>query len=159
MTRALLVVDHGSRVALANESVAAVAELVAQLGDYALVIGAHMELAAPSIPEAIDDAVQRGATDLTVVPFMLAPGRHATQDIPRIVAECAADHAGLVWRIAAPLGVHALLAQLVLARAHEATAQAAHDNASSVASHAPAPPATDPGTAALRTAGRDADPT
>ena len=116
MTRALLVVDHGSRVALANESVAAVAEQ----SDYPVVIGAHMELAAPSIADAVADAVQRGASHLTVVPFMLAPGRHATQDIPRLVAEAVAEHPGVSFRVAAPLGVHDLLAQLVIARAHEA---------------------------------------
>jgi sirohydrochlorin cobaltochelatase len=113
-------VDHGSRVALANESVSAVAELVDSLGGYDIVAGAHMELAAPSIPDAIADAVARGARDLTVVPFMLAPGRHATEDIPRIVAEAAEAHPGLTWRVGSPLGVHPLLARLVLTRAQEA---------------------------------------
>lgn len=122
MTRALLIVDHGSRVALANESVGAVATLVGRKGDYDVVIGAHMELAAPDIAEAVRDAVTRGATDLTVVPFMLAPGRHATEDIPRLVADAAAQHAGVTWRVTAPLGVHDLLAELVLVRASEARA-------------------------------------
>ncbi len=123
MARALLIVDHGSRVALANESVGAVAALVSQAGEYDIVLGAHMELAAPDIEAAVQDAVGRaghGALDLTVVPFMLAPGRHATEDIPRLVAAAAALHAEVTWRVTAPLGVHDLLAQLVLLRAREA---------------------------------------
>ena len=108
MSRALLIVDHGSRVAAANDSVGAVAALVAEQSDYPVVIGAHMELAAPSIADAVADAVQRGASHLTVVPFMLAPGRHATQDIPRLVAEAVAEHPGVSFRVAAPLGVHDL---------------------------------------------------
>jgi len=122
MARALLIVDHGSRVALANESVGAVASLVSAQGEYDIVIGAHMELAAPDIAEALSDAVGRGAVDVTVVPFMLAPGRHATEDIPRLVADAASQHAGVTWRVTAPLGVHHLLGQLVLERAREAQA-------------------------------------
>ena len=122
MARALLIVDHGSRVALANESVGAVAALVASKGEFDIVIGAHMELAAPDIATAVGEAVTRGALDLTVVPFMLAPGRHATEDIPRLVADAAAEHTGVSWRVTAPLGVHDLLAQLVVLRAREARA-------------------------------------
>lgn len=122
MARALLIVDHGSRVARANESVGAVAALVGSKREYDIVLGAHMELAAPDIAEAVRDAVSRGARDLTVVPFMLAPGRHATEDIPRMVADAAAQHEGVTWRVTAPLGVHELLAQLVLERAREASA-------------------------------------
>lgn len=121
MARALLIVDHGSRVALANESVGAVAALVGTKGEYDIVIGAHMELAGPDVAEAVRDAVTRGALDLTVVPFMLAPGKHATEDIPRLVADAAAQHPGVTWRVTAPLGVHELLAQLVLERAREAS--------------------------------------
>ncbi|MBK6575051.1 MAG: cobalamin biosynthesis protein CbiX [Sandaracinaceae bacterium] len=120
MVRALLIVDHGSRVAVANESVGAVATLLRTKGEYDIVLGAHMELAAPDIATALGDAVRQGAADVTVVPFMLAPGRHATEDIPRLVAEAASQHAGVTWRVTAPLGVHDLLAQLVLERAREA---------------------------------------
>ena len=119
LKRALLIVDHGSRVALANESVGELAELVARAGQYDLVLGAHMELAEPSIAQSVERCVAEGVQELTVVPYMLAPGRHAMEDIPRLVEEAAAAHPTLACRVSGPLGVHPLLAELVLVRAQE----------------------------------------
>ena len=46
--------------------------------------------------------------------------RLAPEDIPRLVKEAAARHEGVEIQFAAPLGVHALLAELVLLRVAEA---------------------------------------
>ena len=118
--RAILLVDHGSRVLAANAQLEEVARLVERTaGDGTLVRAAHMELAAPSIPDAIDALVGEGATEIVVVPYFLAPGRHATEDVPRIAHEAAAKHPRLRVRVGEPLGVHELLAKLVLVRAAE----------------------------------------
>ena len=118
--RAILLIDHGSRLEAANAQLEEVALLVAQqAGNGALVAHAHMELAEPSIEAAIDTLVAAGATDLVVVPYFLAPGKHATRDIPRLAREAAAKHAALQLRTAEPLGVHELLARLVLVRANQ----------------------------------------
>lgn len=116
--RAILVVDHGSRVPAANAQLEEIARLVErEAGAETLVGHAHMELAEPAIPDAVDALVARGATELVVVPYFLAPGRHATEDVPRIARAAAAKHPALALRVAEPLGVHELLARLVLARA------------------------------------------
>ncbi|AKF11340.1 sirohydrochlorin chelatase [Sandaracinus amylolyticus] len=118
--RAILLVDHGSRVDAANAQLGDVAQLVARIaGDGTIVRHAHMELATPSIPEGIDALVREGATEIVVVPYFLAPGRHATSDVPRIASEAASKHPAVNVRVAAPLGVHELLARLVLVRARE----------------------------------------
>lgn len=117
-TRAILLVDHGSRVDAANAQLGEIARLVAETaGDDVLVRHAHMELASPSIRDAIDALAALGVTDVVLVPYFLAPGRHATIDIPRLAHEAAARHPQLEVRVAACLGVHELLAQLVLVRA------------------------------------------
>lgn len=119
--QALMLVDHGSRLASSNAQLPRIAELVErQLSKGTLVGLAHMELAEPSIPNAVSALVARGATRLIVCPYFLGPGRHASEDIPRLVNEAACQHPGLQVSIAPALGVHPLLAQLVLARAEEA---------------------------------------
>ena len=119
--RAILLVDHGSRVTAANAQLEEMARLVeAVAGDGTIVRAAHMELAAPGIPEAIDALFAEGATELVVVPYFLAPGRHASEDVPRIAHQAAARHPALRLRVAEPLGVHELLAKLVLLRAEPA---------------------------------------
>ncbi len=115
MTQALLLVDHGSRLAEANAQLDALAALVrARTGG--IVRLAHLELASPTIAEGFEACVADGAAEVVVVPVFLAPGRHAGEDIPRIAAEAAARH-GVAWRVAPVLGAHPLLAELVLERA------------------------------------------
>lgn len=116
--RAILLVDHGSRRAEANAVVGEIAALVrAELGDGAIVEPAHMELAEPTIAQAFDRCVAAGATEVVIVPYFLAPGRHASDDVPRLVEEAAASHPGVSWRVTGVLGVDPLMAQLVMARA------------------------------------------
>ncbi|MCZ7686866.1 MAG: hypothetical protein M5U28_52225 [Sandaracinaceae bacterium] len=91
MTQALLLVDHGSRLAEANAQLDALAALVrARTGG--IVRLAHLELASPTIAEGFEACVADGAAEVVVVPVFLAPGRHAGEDIPRIAAEAAARH-------------------------------------------------------------------
>lgn len=43
---------------------------------------AFLELSHPSIPEGIEACVEGGAQEIFVLPLMLFPGRHISQDIP-----------------------------------------------------------------------------
>lgn len=120
--RAILLIDHGSRRAEANETVASVAALVAALGAEGapIVRFAHMELASPSIAEGVEACVAAGATELIAVPYMLGPGRHSREHIPAMVREALGADSAVRLVVAEPLGVDARLAELVLARAQQA---------------------------------------
>lgn len=123
MRPAILLVDHGSRRPEANAQLETLAgELRARAPDR-LVAVAHLELAEPTIAQAIDACVVAGATEVVVHPYFLSPGMHTSRDIPRIVAEAAARHPGLRARVSAPLGLHPKLVDVVLERVREAEAQ------------------------------------
>jgi len=47
---------------------------------------------------------------------MLTPGRHATEDIPRMVAELSEEFPHLRCRVTPPLGAHSGVAKAVLDR-------------------------------------------
>jgi sirohydrochlorin ferrochelatase len=116
--KAILLIDHGSRRSEANEMLDDVAKLVQSLaGDRALVRYAHMELAEPTIEQGFSACVKGGATEIIVFPYMLSPGRHATADIPRMVAEAADAHPGVTFNITPAFGVHQKLAEVILERA------------------------------------------
>lgn len=115
-TTGLVVVDHGSRRAASNEwHERFVAELRARSG-LPIVEPAHMELAEPSVGSAFDACVAAGATVVVVAPYFLWPGRHWDRDIPALAAEAAARHPGVRHLVAAPLGPHPLLMDVVTDR-------------------------------------------
>lgn len=117
----LLLVDHGSRRAESNEQLDIVVFRVRQLlGPGVLVAGAHMEIATPNIEQQVAHMAASGVTDLVVMPYMLAPGRHAAADIPRLASEAARSCPQLTVRVAECLGVDDVLAQLAIRRAVEA---------------------------------------
>ena len=116
--KAVLLIDHGSRRDAANEMMDCMAHLVqAMAGPDVVVRYAHMELAEPSISAGVQACVAAGARELIVFPYMLSPGKHSTGDIPRLVAEAAADFPALDVRVTTAFGVHEKLAELILARA------------------------------------------
>ena len=118
--KAILLIDHGSVKAEANELLEEIARLVARLAPGYHVTAAHMELAPPDIAAGIAACVAAGSTDITVMPYMLAPGRHSTDDIPRMALEAAERHEGVRVRVSEPLGADSRLAEVILARVEAA---------------------------------------
>lgn len=114
--RAIVLVDHGSRSPTANRVVATLARKLRRRVPGCIVHFAHMELAAPTIAEAIDACVADGAREIVVHPYFLAPGLHSTRDVPALARAAARKHRGVRVRISAPLGTHDALVDVVLER-------------------------------------------
>ena len=116
--KGILIVDHGSRLNDANEMLRDMADLIQSMAGTDVVVRyAHMELADPDIAQGFADCVRAGATDVTVFPYMLSPGRHSTSDIPRMVAEAARAFPNVSFSVTPAFGLHEKLAQVVLERA------------------------------------------
>lgn len=118
MTVALLIVDHGSRSIEANEMLHVVAAMLKRRRSDLIVKVAHMELADPTMKDAVIECVAEGATEIVVHPYMISPGRHASRDIPRLVQELARSHAGTRFKVTKPLGLHEKIIDVVLERAN-----------------------------------------
>ena len=115
---AILLIDHGSRRGEANEMLDCMANLVQAVAGREIVVRyAHMELAEPAIADGFRACIEAGATEVVAFPYMLSPGRHATSDIPDLVAEAARAHPNVRWRVTTAFGVHEKLAEVVLERA------------------------------------------
>src|ERR1051325_5281435 len=100
----IILVDHGSQHAEANELLNDVAKMVGERYGSAIVEPSHMELAQPTIAQAFASCVARGAAHIVVHPYFLAPGRHSTVDIPRMAAEAASKFPGVTYAVTEPLG-------------------------------------------------------
>ncbi len=115
----IIIVDHGSRRPESNDMLLEVAALFAKrfAEDFDVVEPAHMELCMPDIAAAYDRCVERGATQITLLPFFLAKGKHWTRDIPSLTNQAASRHPGTTYRIAEPLGIDELILDLLRKRA------------------------------------------
>jgi sirohydrochlorin ferrochelatase len=115
--KAILLVDHGSTRQEANAMLGDMANVVQQLVNSGVIVRyAHMELAEPSIAQGFANCVEAGADEVIAFPYMLSPGKHATRDIPRLVAEAAAAHEGVQYRVTDAFGIDEKLAEVILAR-------------------------------------------
>ena len=115
-SRAVVLVDHGSRERAANVQLARIARALRRRLRGQRVAVAHLSLVAPDIAAAVDACVARGAREIVVVPYFLAPGRHATRDVPRLARAAAARHAGVRVRVTPALGLHPGLVDAVCDR-------------------------------------------
>lgn len=118
LMKGILIVDHGSIKHEANSMLRSMAEMIQTMtGPDVVVRYAHMELAEPNIAAGFTSCVEAGATDVTVFPYMLSPGRHSTSDIPRMVADVARRFPQVSFSVTPAFGLHEKLAEVVLERA------------------------------------------
>jgi len=116
--KGILIVDHGSIRDEANDMLRSMADLIQTMaGPDVVVRYGHMELAEPNIAAGFSSCVEAGATDVTVFPYMLSPGRHSTSDIPRMVAAVAGTYPQVSFSVTPAFGLHEKLAEVVLERA------------------------------------------
>lgn len=121
----IVIVDHGSRLEPSNWMLEQLAALFAKrfAGSFGIVEPAHMEIAEPSIATAFGRCVTRGAKRVVICPFFLGPGKHWTQDIPRLTAEAAGKHPGVRFHVTPTLGIDDLILQLLDKRVRECIEQ------------------------------------
>jgi sirohydrochlorin ferrochelatase len=115
--RVLLLVDHGSRRPEAHAHLAELAARVEALAPGWRARVAHMEIATPSIEEALAECAQQGAEEVVVLPLFLTPGRHLAADVPDLVARGARRHPALRVRVAPALGEAEALPELIVSLA------------------------------------------
>ena len=122
--QALVLIAHGSRRQASNQEVMDLASRLQQsAGDrYQLIEAGFLEIAEPSIPEAIETCIESGATAVVVVPYFLAAGRHVVEDIPKIVEPVAERHPQVTIRISEHIGMSDSMTRLILDSAGSDTA-------------------------------------
>ena len=111
----IIIVDHGSKVAAANERLERLCEGYAttRAPKHWVVRPAHMELASPSIGEAFDALVEAGCATIVCHPFFLSQGRHVREDVPALLDEAGARHPTVTYSLTPPLGEAPALLDLV----------------------------------------------
>lgn len=112
--RSILLVSHGSKAPQARKEIEVLAALLRKKSGVAIVQPAFLEIESPDIPEGIRQCVQKGATEVTVLLNFLNSGRHAGDDIPKIIRQAQKNYPGVHFQITKPIGQHDYLVDILL---------------------------------------------
>ena len=92
MKDGIILFAHGSREPEWAQPLESIAR---QLSGQFIVELAYLERMPPTLDEAVNSAVAKGARRVRIVPVFLGVGGHIKEDLPRLVAAARARHAGL----------------------------------------------------------------
>ena len=124
MTRGMLVVGHGSRDADGVDEFWALASTIRDaVGDLLTGYG-FIELASPTVDEAIDDLIERGATEIVSVPLVLLAAGHLKNDGPAALARARARHPEVRFSLARDLGIEPGVLEITADRIRDAAGDA-----------------------------------
>lgn len=116
----LLLIAHGSRQAEANDDLHQLVAALRARGGFGRVEPAFLELAEPTIPQALDTCLAGAAQRIVMMPYFLSAGVHVRKDLQGYRDDYAARHPHVEFVLAEPLGRHPLLLDVVLQRIAEA---------------------------------------
>jgi sirohydrochlorin cobaltochelatase len=108
----LLLVGHGTDDEQGQAEMLEVARQVARLLPGTAVEPCFLELARPTISEAMSRLAARGLEQVTAVPLLLFAAGHAKRDIPLAVDHAAREHRIARVRISPHLGCHPAMVEL-----------------------------------------------
>ena len=113
--KALVLVAHGSRRQASNDEVVALSKLIEEQmkSEYPIIEAGFLELAEPLIPNAIDQCVKQGATDVCVVPYFLSAGRHVQEDVPAEVDKAREMHSQIRMEVLPHIGGSTIMIDLI----------------------------------------------
>ena len=116
---AVLLIAHGSRRAEANDDLVKLAELISARNEYDHVQVSYLELVSPTILEGGRACVERGATHVLMLPYFLSAGVHVVNDLEESRQTLAEEFPEVEFLLCPHLGLHPLMADIVLARLSE----------------------------------------
>ncbi len=103
---AIVLFAHGSRDPLWRAPIEAVAERIRTLAPGAAVACAYLEYTEPTLETVVAQLAGSGATAIAVWPMFLGTGRHARDDLPRLVDALRAQHPGIDFTLQAAIAEH-----------------------------------------------------
>lgn len=117
--KGVLLLGHGSKLKEANDTLRQVAKSVEARLNGAPVEAGFLQIESPGFQQAFDALVERGANDVTVMPYFLYSGLHVTKDLPEEMENAGQRHPSVKTVLAKSLGFHDKLIEITLERINE----------------------------------------
>jgi sirohydrochlorin cobaltochelatase len=113
MTHATILFAHGSRDPLWHGPIEAVATRIRRRTPNSLVGCAYLELTAPDLPTLASQFIANGAINIRVIPLFLGVGRHAREDLPRLIDALRLAHPNIAIDLRPSIGEDTRLLDLI----------------------------------------------
>lgn len=117
--RGVILVGHGSRDPLWRGPIEAVAARLAAAQPELPARCAYLELQQPDIASAVADLLRAGTRRICLVPMFLGTGKHAREDLPRLVERLREAHPEASLVLQPPVGEDPRVLDLLAAIALE----------------------------------------
>lgn len=116
---ALIILAHGSRRQESNLEVKNLTEEVKKIAgtEYEIIEYAYLELIEPDLLQSIDNTINSGATNITVLPYFLNSGNHVKRDIPAMIQTATEKHLGCTFNVSPCIGMLKNMPALILEQA------------------------------------------
>lgn len=117
--KAVIYICHGSRVPAGREQAVTFIKKVMERVEAPIQEYCFLELAEPTIEEAFISCVNRGATEVAVIPVLLLTAAHAKKDIPEELERVSSFFPTVEVKYGAPIGVNPKMIEALLERITE----------------------------------------
>ncbi|MFY9183197.1 CbiX/SirB N-terminal domain-containing protein [Limnohabitans sp.] len=104
---------HGSRDPLWRLPIDAVAEDMTRRWPHMSVACAFLELTTPDLATTVEALMMQGKTHLRIVPMFLGVGRHAREDLPKLVSELTEAYPQVQFELLPSIGEHPAMTRLM----------------------------------------------
>jgi len=104
---------HGSRDPQWHRPMEAVAARIVAMAPNTPVTCAYLELSKPDLPTSVATLLALGVHTISVLPLFLGVGKHAREDLPRLIADLQTQHPGVQFKLNPSIGEDARLVHLL----------------------------------------------
>ena len=117
--RGIVLFGHGSRDPLWRQPIEAVARQIKQDAPDLAVQCAYLELCQPDLGSSVQALLDLGVNAITILPMFLGVGKHAREDLPKLLDDMRLQHPHIGFVLRPAIGedpaMVALMARLALA--------------------------------------------
>lgn len=110
---AIVLFAHGSRDPQWHKPIEAVAAQINLVSPDTHVVCAYLEISSPDLATAASTLVNRGVQSIAILPLFLGVGKHAREDLPRLVADLQQVHPDVQFNLKPSVGEEARMVDLL----------------------------------------------
>ena len=111
--RGTILLAHGSRDPMWRQPIEEVARHIEILRPDLYVRCAYLEISAPDLATSVAELLPLGVSSITVVPLFLGIGKHARENMPRLVAKLRVTHPKIAFVLKPSIGEEAQVLELI----------------------------------------------